>query len=318
MKVTEHIAAAEGKTLISFEILPPMKGGSMKTIFDTLDPLMEFKPPFIDVTYHREEFIYTQRPSGYYEKTAIRKRPGTVGICAAIMNRYHVDAVPHLICGGFTVEETEDALIDLSFLGINNVLALRGDARKFEGKFIPEEGGHSFAVDLVRQIETMNDGNYLDPSVVNGERTDFCIGVAGYPEKHFEAPNMDFDLLHLKAKVDAGADYIVTQMFFDNEKYFKFVEACRNIGINVPIIPGLKPITKTYQLNSLPRMFSLDMPQDLVNALLNAKNAAARRQVGIEWCIMQSKDLKERGAPCLHYYTMGDAETIKTIAESVL
>jgi methylenetetrahydrofolate reductase (NADPH) len=317
MKVTEHIAAANGKTLISFEILPPIKGGSIQSIFDTLDPLMEFKPPFIDVTYHREEFLYKKRQSGYYEKTAIRKRPGTVGICAAIMNRYSVDAVPHLICGGFSIEETEDALIDLSFLGINNVLALRGDARKFEGKFIPEEGGHAYAVDLVRQMKTMNSGEYLDPGVVNGQGTNFCIGVAGYPEKHFESPNLGLDLKYLKDKVDAGADYIVTQMFFDNQKYFDFVTACRKIDINVPIIPGLKPITKNYQLNSLPRMFSLDLPQDLVNGIMKAKDKEARRQVGIEWCIMQSKELKEKGAPCLHYYTMGDSDTIKRIAESV-
>lgn len=318
MKVTEHIKQAKGKTLISFEILPPMKGGSIKTIFDTLDPLMEFKPPFVDVTYHREEFLYTKRESGFYEKTAIRKRPGTVGICAAIMNRYHVDAVPHLICGGFTIEETEDALIDLSFLGINNVLALRGDARKFEGKFIPEKGGHSYAEDLVRQVKTMNSGHYIDPSVVNGEGTDFCIGVAGYPEKHFEAPNMGSDLYFLKQKVDAGADYIVTQMFFDNAKYFKFVEDCRAMGITVPIIPGLKPITKKYQLNSLARLFSIDLPQDLAIEIMKAKNAEARRQVGVEWCIMQSQELKDKGAPCLHYYTMGDAKTIKEIASAVV
>jgi len=317
MKVTDHIAAADGKTLISFEILPPMKGGSIQSIFDTLDPLMEFKPPFIDVTYHREEFIYKKRESGYYEKTAIRKRPGTVGICAAIMNRYSVDAVPHLICGGFTIEETEDALIDLSFLGINNVLALRGDARKFDGKFIPEEGGHAYAVDLVQQMKTMNSGEYLDPNVVNGQGTDFCIGVAGYPEKHFEAANLDLDLKYLKDKVDAGADYIVTQMFFDNQKYFDFVDACRKMDINVPIIPGLKPMTKKYQLNSLPRMFSLDLPQDLVDGIMNAKDKEARRQVGIEWCIMQSKELKEKGVPCLHYYTMGDTNTIQTIARAV-
>lgn len=317
MKVTEHIEQANGKTLISFEILPPMKGGSIQSIFDTLDPLMEFKPPFIDVTYHREEFIYTKRESGFYEKTAIRKRPGTVGICAAIMNRYHVDAVPHLICGGFTVEETEDALIDLSFLGIDNVLALRGDARKFEGKFIPEKGGHAYAEDLVKQVHKMNEGHYLDPYVVNGSSTDFCVGVAGYPEKHFESPNYDNDLFFLKQKVDSGAEYIVTQMFFDNSKYFKFVEDCREIGINVPIIPGLKPITKKYQLNSLPRLFSLDLPQELAIEIMKAKNGEARRQIGIEWCIMQSKELKEKGAPCLHYYTMGDSDTIKTIVSAV-
>ncbi|MCB0620856.1 MAG: methylenetetrahydrofolate reductase, partial [Saprospiraceae bacterium] len=260
MKVTEYFANANGQTLVSFEVLPPLKGGSMKTIFDTLDPLIEFKPPFIDVTYHREEFIYKKRDSGYYEKIAIRKRPGTVGICASIMHRYGVDAVPHLICGGFTKEETENALIDLNFLNINNVLALRGDARPFEGKFIAEPGGHPYALDLVRQIVEMNQGKYLDPNIENGEKTDFCIGVAGYPEKHFESANLKLDLQYTKAKVDAGADYIVTQMFFDNARYFEYVDLCRKAGIEVPIVPGLKPLTRKYQLSSIPRLFFVNMP----------------------------------------------------------
>ncbi|NRA51194.1 MAG: methylenetetrahydrofolate reductase [NAD(P)H] [Phaeodactylibacter sp.] len=317
MKVTEYFEKANGQTLISFEVLPPLKGGSMKAIFDTLDPLMEFKPPFIDVTYHREEFIYKMRSSGYYEKTSIRKRPGTVGICAAIMHRYGVDAVPHLICGGFTKEDTENALIDLNFLNINNVLALRGDARKFDGKFIPEENGHPYAIDLVKQIADMNEGKYLDSNIEKGAKSDFCIGIAGYPEKHFEAPNMDADMEFTKAKIEAGADYIVTQMFFDNQKYFDYVEKCRANGINVPIVPGLKPMTKKYQLSALPRIFHIDLPDDLVNGIRNAKDGEARRQVGIEWCIQQSKELKAAGAPCLHYYTMGDAQTIQQIAEAV-
>ncbi|MEQ8705592.1 MAG: methylenetetrahydrofolate reductase [NAD(P)H] [Phaeodactylibacter sp.] len=317
MKVTEYFEKANGQTLISFEVLPPLKGGSMQAIFDTLDPLMEFKPPFIDVTYHREEFIYKMRSSGYYEKTAIRKRPGTVGICAAIMHRYGVDAVPHLICGGFTREDTENALIDLNFLNINNVLALRGDARKFDGKFIPEENGHPYAIDLVKQIAEMNEGKYLDSNIEKGAKSDFCIGIAGYPEKHFEAPNMDADMEFTKAKIEAGADYIVTQMFFDNQKYFDYVEKCRANGIQVPIVPGLKPMTKKYQLNALPRIFHIDLPDELVRGLRDAKDAEARRQVGIEWCIQQSKELKAAGAPCLHYYTMGDSETIRQIAEAV-
>ncbi len=317
MKVTEYIENANGNTLISFEVLPPLKGGGMKAIFDTLDPLMEFKPPFIDVTYHREEFIYVKKSTGYYEKTAIRKRPGTVGICASIMHRYGVDAVPHLICGGFTKEETENVLIDLNFLEIHNVLALRGDARKFDGKFIPEKGGHSFAIDMVKQVSNMNNGKYLDPNIENGEKTDFCIGIAGYPEKHFEAPNMDQDLAFAKEKVEAGANYIVTQMFFDNNYYFEYVEKCRAMGIDVPIIPGLKPLTKKYQLTSIPRLFYLNLPNELACALKKEDNAEARRQVGIEWCIHQSKELKAKGAPCLHYYTMGDVETIRTIAEGV-
>ena len=286
-------------------------------IFDNLDPLMEFKPPFIDVTYHREEFLYKKRDSGYYEKTSIRKRPGTVGICASIMHRYGVDAVPHLICGGFTEEDTENALIDLNFLNIKNVLALRGDARQFEGKFIPEEGGHAYALDMVKQIVEMNQGKYLDTNIENGEKTDFCIGIAGYPEKHFESPNMELDLRYTKAKIDAGANYIVTQMFFDNQKYFDYVEQCRAAGINVPIVPGLKPLTKLYQLNSLPRLFHVNLPPDLVDGITKAKTAEGRIQVGIEWCAQQSKELKEAGAPCLHYYTMGDSATIRKIVEQV-
>ncbi len=317
MKVTQYIDEAKGKTLISFEVLPPLKGGGMQAIFDALDPLMEFKPPFIDVTYHREEFLYKMRPSGYYEKTAIRKRPGTVGICAAIMHRYKVDAVPHLICGGFTVDETENALIDLAFLGINNVLALRGDPRQFEDKFTPEAGGHKYALDLVRQVNDMNQGKYLDQSIVNGERTEFCIGVAGYPEKHFEAPNMELDIAYLKKKVEAGADYVVTQMFFDNKKFFEYVETCRAAGINIPIIPGLKPLTKKYQLNSIPRKFFINMPSDLVNAVHQAKDDDAVRQIGIEWCVQQSKELKAAGVPCLHYYTMGDSATSRKICEAI-
>lgn len=317
MKVTEYFEKANKQTLISFEVLPPLKGGSMQTIFDTLDPLMEFKPPFIDVTYHREEYIYKKRSSGYYEKTAIRKRPGTVGICAAIMHRYGVDAVPHLICGGFTTEDTENALIDLNFLDINNVLAIRGDARQFEGRFVAEEGGHEYALDLVRQIVDMNHGKYLDDNIEHGEKTDFCVGVAGYPEKHFESPNFKQDLAFTKAKIDAGADYIVTQMFFDNQKYFDYVKACREIGINVPIVPGLKPLTKKYQLSSIPRIFHIDLPEELVVEMLKAKTPEARIEIGVEWSIQQSKELKAAGAPCLHYYTMGDSDTIRRIAEAV-
>ena len=317
MKVTEYFEKANGETLISFEVLPPLKGGSMKAIFDTLDPLMEFKPPFIDVTYHREDFIYKQRESGYYEKAAIRKRPGTVGICAAIMHRYGVDAVPHLLCGGFTKEDTENALIDLNFLNINNVLALRGDARKFDGKFIGEPDGHHYASDLIKQINDINNGKYLDKNIENGVPTDFCIGIAGYPEKHFESPNLATDLEFAKQKVDAGANYIVTQMFFDNDKYFEYVDACRAIGINVPIVPGLKPLTKQYQLNSIPRLFYINMPEALSKEMMKAKDANSRKEVGIEWLITQSKELKAKGAPCLHYYTMGDVEIIRRVAEAV-
>ena len=290
----------------------------MKAIFDTLDPLMEFKPPFIDVTYHREEYVYNRQDSGFYEKVAIRKRPGTVGICASIMHRYGVDAVPHLICGGFTREETENALIDLNYLNIKNVLALRGDARKFEDKFVPESDGHVYALDLVKQITDMNSGKYLDKGIENGANTDFCIGVAGYPEKHFESPNFEMDLKFTKDKIDAGAEYIVTQMFFDNKKYFEYVDKCREIGITVPIVPGLKPITRKYQLNSIPRRFFINLPDELVKEVEKAKNSKAVKEIGIEWGIQQCKELKERGVPCLHFYTMGDWETSKKIIEGVL
>lgn len=318
MKVTEYFEKAKGKTLISFEILPPLKGGSVEDIFANLDPLMEFEPPFIDVTYHREEYIYQRKPDGYYEKTAIRKRPGTVGICAAIMHRYGVDAVPHLICGGFTKEDTENALIDLNFLNINNVLVIRGDAMQFESRFSYTEGGHRYAVDLVRQVVNMNKGCYLDANIENGSKTDFCIGVAGYPEKHFEAPNMETDLYYTKEKIEAGGDYIVTQMFFDNTKFFKYVDLCRKHDINVPIVPGLKPITKRYQLASIPRRFFVDLPEELVKAVEAAKTDAEVKEAGIEFSVKQCKELIEGGVPCLHFYTMGDAKIIHRIVSEVI
>ncbi len=317
MKVTEYFENAKDQTLISYEVLPPLKGGSMQDIFKTLDPLMEYKPPFIDVTYHREEFIYNKRASGYYEKASIRKRPGTVGICASIMHKYGVDAVPHLICGGFSKEDTENVLIDLQFLNVSNVLALRGDARKFEAKFIPESNGNEYALDLVKQIQSMNEGKYLDSNITNGQATNFCIGIAGYPEKHFEAPNLEIDLQFTKEKVDAGADYIVTQMFFDNKYFFDYVQKCKEIGITLPIIPGLKPITRKYQLTSIPRNFYINLPPDLAKDLQKAETDQIVKEIGIEWCIAQSKELKAAGVPCLHYYTMGDSITIKKIIEKV-
>lgn len=317
MKVTEYFLKNQDKTAISFEVLPPLKGGSINSLFDALDPLMEFKPPFIDVTYHREEFIYNQHPGGYYQKVAIRKRPGTVGICAALKNRYAVEAVPHLICGGFSKEDTENALIELHFLNIANVLALRGDARKFDEKFIPEPGGHEYALDLIKQIGQLNHGIYLDPNIEKGESMDFCIGVAGYPEKHYEAPSMKTDLKFLKKKIDAGGDYIVTQMFFDNRKYFDFVDNCRKAGINVPIVPGLKPITKKYQLTSIPRNFYLEIPDDLVKAVQKAKTDEAIKEIGIEWCTAQALELKKAKVPCIHFYMMGDRDVVKKICENI-
>lgn len=315
MKVVDHINNAKS-TLFTFEILPPLKGKSIQSIYDGIDPLMEFKPPFVNVTYHREEYVYKDKGNGLLEKVSIRKRPGTVGICAAIMNKYHVDAVPHLICGGFTKEETENALIDLQFLGVDNVLALRGDSVKTEASFVPKKGGHAYAVELVDQIMELNNGQYMMDDV-SLEPTNFCVGVAGYPEKHFESMNLTTDMQHLKAKVDAGAEYIVTQMFFDNAKYFAFVDKCREIGINVPIIPGIKPITTLRHVTFLPKFFHIDFPEELANELMKCKSNADVKQVGIEWGIKQSRELKENGVPSLHYYTMGKSEVVKAIASEV-
>ncbi|WP_153797555.1 methylenetetrahydrofolate reductase [NAD(P)H] [Foetidibacter luteolus] len=317
MKVTDHIAQAN-KTLISFEVLPPLKGKSITSIYDHLDPLMEFKPSWINVTYHRSETMFKKKLDGSFEKVDVRKRPGTVGICAAIMNHYQVDAVPHMICGGFSRRETEDALIDLNFLGIDNVLVLRGDAAKNEAAFEPEPDGNRYAIDLLKQVASLNSGIYIDEDILNGGKTRFCIGVAGYPEKHFEAPNLNIDLKRLKEKVDAGAEYIMTQMFFDNSKYFAFVDACRLAGINVPIIPGLKPLTNKKQLSILPRIFHVDLPTELSEEIMKCKNDAECEIVGTEWMIQQSKELKQNGVPVLHYYTLGKPKVIWNVVSKLV
>jgi len=317
MKVIDKITNRE-ETLISFEVLPPLKGKTIQSVFDHLDPLMAFNPAWINVTYHRSESSFKRRADGSFEKVELRKRPGTVGICAAIMNHYLVDAVPHLICGGFTQRETEDALIDLDFLGIDNVLVLRGDAAKNEGQFNPQPGGHHYAIDLLQQVGNMNKGIYLDEDIKNGGKTNFCMGVAGYPEKHFEAPNLEIDLQYLKAKVEAGAEYIMTQMFFDNQKFFDFVEACRSIDITVPIIPGLKPITNKKQLTVLPRIFHIDIPTALSEAMLAYKTDADCEKVGTEWLIEQSKELKKFGVPVLHYYTLGKPKVIENVVREII
>ena len=316
MKVIDHLNQAK-KPLFSFELLPPLKGRGIQAIYEGIDPLVEFNPSFINVTYHREEYIYKKREKGYLEKISIKKRPGTVGICAAIMNKYKVDAVPHIICGGFTKEETENALIDLSFLEIDNVLLLRGDPIKTEPAFVPEEDGHHYASDLVKQVVGLNKGEYMDEDLQNANPTDFCIGVAGYPEKHFESRNLKSDLKFLKQKVNAGADYIVTQLFYDNQRFKDFVTTCRDAGIDVPIIPGIKPISNKKQLLSLPKFFHIDLPDDLVDAVEKCKTDDAVKQVGIEWAIKQSKELIEFGAPCLHYYTMGKSVAVKEIAKAI-
>lgn len=315
MKLTEYFKS--DKTLFSFEVLPPLKGKSIDSLYNAIDPLMEFNPAFVDVTYHREEYIERPRKDGGYDKISTKKRPGTVAICAAIMNKYKVEAVPHLICGGFSKDETENALIDLAFLGIENVLALRGDNLKNERNFVPEKDGNGNSLELIRQIGDMNNGVYLDQELQNATETNFCIGAAGYPEKHVDAANMQSDLKFLKRKVDAGAEFITTQMFFDNKKYFEYVDLCREAGIHVPIIPGIKPITKKIHLRALPRIFNMDIPEPLASELHDAKDDAAARQIGIEWCTQQCKELKAANVPALHFYTMSFSSATKDVVSQV-
>jgi methylenetetrahydrofolate reductase (NADPH) len=316
MKVTDHILNAKNETLFSFELIPPVKGRNIQELYNNIDPLMEFKPPFIDVTTSREEYIYIDR-EGLLDKKLTRMRPGTVGICASIKHKYEVDTVPHVLCGGFTKEETEYLLIDCHYLGIDNVMALRGDAMREEKYFEPTKGGHPYAINLVKQIQNLNCGKYLHEVIETNDCANFCIGVAGYPEKHLEAPSLQSDLKRLKQKIDAGADYVVTQMFFDNTKFFEFVKAARDIGINVPIIPGIKPIAVKRHLQLLPQVFRIDLPQDLIDAVDDCKDNKAVRQVGIEWAIQQSKELKAAGVPVLHYYSMGKSDNIQAIARAV-
>lgn len=316
MTITE-ILNQPNHSRFSIELLPPLKGQHIDSIYRTMDALMPFNPAFVDVTYHREEYVYREVGPGLLQKRTVRKRPGTVGICAALMNRYEIETVPHIICGGFSVEETENALIDLDFVGVRNVLALRGDAIRSEGRFKAEADGHAYAIDLVDQIVDLNKGVYLDPDLKNTTATSFCIGVAGYPEKHFEAPNPDSDLRWLKQKVDHGAEYIITQMFFDNRRYFDFVDRCRDHGIDVPIIPGIKPLTTATQLSVLPQVFHVDLPDELVAAVEAAKTKDQVREAGIAWCTRQAEELLDRGVPTLHFYTMGKANPTVEIARRV-
>ena len=317
MKVTEHIERAKGKTLFSFEIIPPQKGHHIDDLYNNVDPLMEFNPPFIDVTTSREEHIYIAKGNGLLEQKITRMRPGTVGICASLKYKYNVDAIPHVLCGGFTKEETEYVLVDCHYLGLDNVMALRGDPMKHEKYFSATPDGHSYASELVAQIRQLNQGKYLHDIIESIHKTDFCIGVAGYPEKHLESPSLEADLRRLKEKVDAGADYVVTQMFFDNKKYFDFVDKARELGIKVPIIPGIKPISIKRHLQILPQVFKLDLPEELISAVDNCKDNKQVRQVGIEWTIQQTKELIAKGVPVVHFYSMGKSDNIKAIAKEV-
>ncbi|WP_271406883.1 methylenetetrahydrofolate reductase [NAD(P)H] [Tenacibaculum soleae] len=317
MKVTDHIKKANGKTLFSFEIIPPKKGNNIQDLYNNIDPLMEFNPPFIDVTTSREEHLYIDKGNGLLDRKITRMRPGTVGICAAIKHKYDVDTVPHVLCGGFTKEETEYLLVDCHYLGIENVMALRGDAMSHQKYFEPTKGGHQFATELVGQIKSLNSGKYLHDVIEANHKADFCIGVAGYPEKHLESPSLQTDLKRLKEKVDAGADYVVTQMFFNNQKYFEFVNAARKIGIMIPIIPGIKPIAVKRHLQLLPQVFKIDLPETLIKSIDDCKTNKQVRQIGVEWCIEQSKELLQAGVPLLHYYSMGKSDNVKAIAKAL-
>ncbi|MFP4024645.1 MAG: methylenetetrahydrofolate reductase [NAD(P)H] [Thiohalospira sp.] len=316
MKVIDKIKKAKN-TLFTFELLPPLKGHTIDEIYAAIDPLIEFNPAYINITYHQQEVVYKNRTDGFLEKKIIRKRPGTVAIAAAIQNKYKITVVPHIICGGFTKEETEDALIDLHFLGINNLLVLRGDPVPGNKRFIPDPGGHKYSSELIDQIMNLNQGKYLHDDLMNAMPTDFSVGVAGYPEKHFESPNMEVDLEYLKLKVDKGAEYIVTQMFFDNQKYFDFVDKCRKMGIDVPIIPGIKPVATLNDVQLLPLTFHIDLPNDLMDEIKKCKSNKEVRQVGVEWAIMQSKELIQRRVPGIHYYTLDQSDNIRKIAKAV-
>jgi methylenetetrahydrofolate reductase (NADPH) len=316
MKVIDIINSSE-KTIFSFELLPPMKGSRGDKLYDTIEQLLEFDPKYINITTHRDEYEFRTREDGLIEKQVVRKRPGTVAIAASIQYKYGIPVVPHILCGGFTRSETEHVLIDLDFLGIKNVLALRGDGLKQETMFTPAPDGNKNANELVKQIADLKNGKYLDADLKNSAPLDFCIGVAGYPEKHFEAPNLDTDMVYLKHKVDAGADYIVTQMFFDNQKYYDFVDKCRAAGITVPILPGIKPIAVKNQLTVLPKLFSIDLPKDLANGLAAAKDNEAAKRIGTEWAIYQAKDLVKHNVPGLHVYTYGITDNVKEIMKAV-
>ncbi len=315
MKVTDKFR--KGQTLFAFELLPPLKGENISSIYRTVDVLGAYQPAYINITYHREEVKFIEREGGLLERRVVRKRPGTVGISAAIAARYGIDVVPHLICGGFSADETEDALIEMNFLGIDNVLALRGDNVRGEHTFRPHPGGHLHASELVAQIAGMNRGEYLSGEVEHPAPTDFCIGVAGYPEKHAEAPNLQTDIEYLKQKVDAGAHYIVTQMFFDNAKYFDFVSRCRREGIEVPIVAGIKPFSTKAQLSLLPQVFGVNIPEELSRAVASAADNAAVRRIGIEWAIGQCRELIRQGVPALHFYTMSRPDNVEAVVKAV-
>lgn len=311
MKVIEHLEKATN-TLISFEIIPPKRGGNVKQLLQVLDDIVKYNPPFIDITSHAAEVIYEETPRGEMQMKVKRKRPGTLGLCALIQNKYNIDAVPHVLCSGFTREETEDFLIEIHYLGIDNVLAVRGDDSAYKKPLKYGRSANEYAVELVQQIIDLNKGKYIEEDLLDAEPMDICVGVGGYPEKHFEAPNINVDVKHTKAKIDAGASYIVTQMFFSNEHFYNYVELCRNAGINVPIIPGLKVITSKAQIRSLPKNFFIDIPQDLADEIEKAKPEHVV-EIGINWTLKQVEDLLNHNVPAIHFYVMQNSQPIKTL-----
>ena len=315
MNVAEMIQNAP-RTAFSFEVLPPLKGNSIDKVFSTIDALREFDPKYINITSHRSELVYKSTENGLYRQVSEKSRPGSVAVAAAIQYKYRIPAVPHLICSGFSRQETEYALIDLNFLGITDLLVLRGDKAKHEARFAPHPEGHAHAIELERQINRFNDGYFLDGSHMTLDHK-FSYGVAGYPEKHDEAPNLETDLRRLKEKVDEGASYVVTQMFFDNAKYFDFVARCRAVGIDVPIVPGLKPVTAVSQLTVLPKVFHVDLPETLAQELAKCRDDAAAREVGVEWCIGQARELIAHGVPSIHFYSLMATESVRRVAAAV-
>lgn len=315
MSVIEKIQSAGGKTAFSFELLPPLKGNGIETVYRTIDTLREFDPKYINITTHRSELVFREKPGGLFERVAERHRPGTVAIAAAVQNKYKIPVVPHIICSGFTKEETEYALIDLQFLGITDLLLLRGDKGKHEKEFSPT--GHRYATELQQQVNKFNQGFFLDGSQMKSKITPFSYGMACYPEKHEEAPNLESDLQYARQKVEAGAEYLVTQMFFDNQKYFDFVAKCKENGIHVPIIPGIKPITLQNQMTVLPKIFHTDIPEAFAAELRKCKSDADAVEVGVEWCIKQAKDLIAHGVPSIHFYSMMATQSVKRVAQAV-
>jgi methylenetetrahydrofolate reductase (NADPH) len=315
MKVTEHLQRAT-KPLISFEIIPPLRGGNVQKLLELIDDLVAYKPPFIDITSHAAQVIYQETTDGI-RRVIKRKRPGTLGICALVQNKYEIDAVPHVLCQGFTCEETEDFLIEIKYLGIDNVLAIKGDDNGYRKPVRPDRTVNEYGIDLVKQIVGMNKGVYLeDEELVDAEPSSFCVGVAGYPEKHFEAPNLETDIRYTKEKVDAGGEYIVTQMFFNNAHYFSYLDRCRAAGIEVPIVPGIKILTSKRQVKSLPRLFHCEIPAELADEVEAAKPEHVL-EIGVEWAKRQTVDLLERGVPSVHFYVMQSSKPVSMVLDSL-